>query len=281
MPQHVLFLSFGDDCCGIFHDEVFGVIRGYIDESHEGSRYPKFFTLSCSLAHGGDWEFIEAAWRWVLSEKNRELISQRRKPISRYHAVDCFNRNKEFKGWSREERDRFVLQLFEVFRAFPTSHVSLTMSAEDIREVWPENEDNPLHFAYYILLRLIMMTIGEHRSELRIVGKISLIHERCGEFGESLLKGFNHMVGDPEFEHHRLFTTIAPMGWEDCIPLQPADLVAYELFGDMKRYALFRNPSRSLLALQEMPNFLRYSRQIQKKDLIMVRQMQERESAKK
>jgi hypothetical protein len=261
-------------CCGKFHDEVFGVIRGYIDESHDGKGTPKVFTLSCTLAHGGDWEFIETAWRWVLDEKNRELVAQRRKPLSRYHAVDCFNRSNEFEGWEKDERHRFVMRLFEIFRHFPTAHVTLTMSALDIREVWPENEGDPLHFAYYILLRLMMMTIGKNQYDLRVAGKTSLIYERCGKFGQSLLKGFNHMMDEPEFEYRHLFTTIAPMGWEDCIPLQPADLVAYEMFRDVKLQALGKNRSASLSALFGMPGFRSISTQVEKHHLIGVRNMQ-------
>jgi hypothetical protein len=192
---------------------VFGVVRGYIDESYEGQKIPQFFTLSCSLAQEGEWEFIEAAWRWVLSERNRELIADGRNLISRYHAVDCFNRAREFKGWSQEERDRFVMSFIEIFRHFPTAHVSLGMSARDICAVWPENKDDPLHFAYNVLLRLMMLEIGRHQHMLGVDGKISLIHERCGDYGESMLRGFNTMMDDPTFSYRHVYTTLGSSGW--------------------------------------------------------------------
>ncbi len=278
--QHVPVREFwGSLCCGNFHDEVFGVIHGYIDESYDGEKLPNFFTLSCSLAHGGDWAFIEALWIWVLGKKNKELVAAGREPIRRYHAVDCFNRSNEFKGWSQGERNQFCKELFEVFRPFPTSHIALTMSARDIHEVWPEKTQNPLHFAYYLLLRLMMLTIGKDQAKLGMLGKTSLVYERCGEFGESLLKAFNHMKDDSQFEYGHIFTTIAPMGWEDCIPLQPADLVAYEIFRDAKRRALSKEMHLSLSALQDLENFRRISADVTKKDLVWLRGMTDRQES--
>jgi hypothetical protein len=36
-------------------------------------------------------------------------------------------------------------------------------------------------------------------------------------------------------KHRNRFTTIAPKGWEDCVLLQPADLIAYENFKIIER----------------------------------------------
>jgi hypothetical protein len=115
---------------GCFHDWVFGVITtlGYIDESYEGVTVPDTFTLSCSLANGADWAFIETAWRWILAEKNNSPLAEGRKPLSRYHAVDCFNRKREFSDWEKEERDAFVRKLFGVFEMLTTSHITLTIN---------------------------------------------------------------------------------------------------------------------------------------------------------
>jgi len=41
---------------------------------------------------------------------------------------------------------------------------------------------------------------------------------------------FNHMKNDETLVSHERFTTITSMGWEDCVPLQAADLLAYGNF---------------------------------------------------
>jgi hypothetical protein len=38
------------------------------------------------------------------------------------------------------------------------------------------------------------------------------------------------LISDPTLARRHLFTTIASVGWEDCVALQPADLLAYENF---------------------------------------------------
>ncbi len=247
------------------------MVRGYIDESYEGVRVPEIFTLSCSLACGGDWAFIEVAWLWIVGKKNKSLLEQGRKPIDRYHAVYCFNRKKDFDGWSRSERDSFVSELFSVFEMFPTAHVALSISAKDIAEVWPENQEQPLHFAYNILIQVMMIEIGRNGIRLSLNEKISLIYERS-DYGESLLRGFNKMKDDPTFRYQDRYTTLAPMGWEDCAPLQIADLVAYELFRDMKRRKKGRAMNLSLAALVSKDNFKLISKHLEKQHLTDLRE---------
>lgn len=278
-PQYIPVINLWERLhSGIFNDEVFGVvmIHGYIDESYEGVKVPDIFTLSCSLAYGADWAFIEAAWLWVIAKKNEELVREGKKPIKRYHAVDCFNRQEDFEGWDREkERDPFVEKLFRVFEMFPTSHITLSMSAKDIAEIWPENDEQPLHFAYNLLIRFLMLEIGRNRTLLGLRGNISLVYERS-DYGESMLKGFNRMMDDPTFVYRDIFTTLAPMGWEKCVPLQPADLVAYEVFRDMKRRTKGKPMNRSLRALVEKDNFRLLSKHLNRENVIELREMHDR-----
>jgi hypothetical protein len=56
-------------------------------------------------------------------------------------------------------------------------------------------------------------------------------------------------------EHHTIFTTIAPFGWEDCVPLQPADLVAYENFKDAMRKVAPRDRRKALEVLVNLDSF--------------------------
>ena len=154
---------------------------------------------------------------------------------------------------------------------FPTSHITLTISGKDIAEIWPENKEQPLHFAYNTLIKFMMLEIGRNHPILGLRGNVSLIYERS-DYGESMLKGFNRMMDDPTFRHRSLFNTLAPMGWESCIPLQPADLVAYEAFRDMKRRVKNKPMHPSLKALVEKDNFQLLSKRIERKNLIDLRE---------
>jgi len=237
---------------GRFEDETFVILSGFIDESYDGKAIPEVFTLSCILASGSEWPWIEWAWQKVLEEKNAALISVGRKPLSRYHAVDCHERERDFKGWSREERDEFVFKLFVVFRRHHTSHIAMSISVRDLLEIWGEDVQNPMSLAHDLLLGFIMNEIGISFEEENFHRKVALFYERS-DYGLDLQNTFNRLMGaDDSFRFKDVFTTIDSMGWEDCIPLQLADLVAYEAFGNAKRMRAEKPMSKSLEALLSM-----------------------------
>jgi len=99
---------------------------------------------------------------------------------------------------------------------------------------------DPLPSCYRESLKFIMLEmvaqINDAKRKLRQVKplKYVLFHERCS-YDTAYLEAFNQMMDDPTFNGKELFSTIAPLGWEDCIALQPADMIAYEAFKDALR----------------------------------------------
>jgi hypothetical protein len=61
-----------------------------------------------------------------------------------------------------------------------------------------------------------------------------LFHDRCN-YDEDLLRAFNKMMDDPSFAGKEMFSTLAPLSWQQSLPLQAADLFAYENFKDSER----------------------------------------------
>lgn len=231
------------------------VFRGYIDESYDGKQVPDVFTLSCLIAEGNVWPWIELAWTNVLDNKNAELRAACRPTIARYHAVDCNARERQFEGWEPQERDEFVKELFKVFRRHETSTVSFSIGGRDLLEVWGASKENAIPVAYELLMRWIMIEIGVSHGEEGVKEKVALFFERS-DYGHVLQRTFDQTLDDPTFRYGDVFTTIAPMKWQDCIPLQPADLVAYETFRNAKSWRSGQQNLRpSLEALLEMNSF--------------------------
>jgi hypothetical protein len=75
--------------------------------------------------------------------------------------------------------------------------------------------------------------------------KIVLFHDRC-DCDANLLEAFNSIMNDEAFRGKHIFSTIAPMSWDDCIPLQLADLLAYENFKDTERHFTGRKRRKTL-----------------------------------
>jgi hypothetical protein len=222
------------------------LLRGYIDESYDS----RVFTLSCLMATSHDWMWIESAWKKVLRHKNKELKRAGRQQISRYHATDCNGRRNEFQGWSSEEQVAFVKELLSVFRKFMTNSVAYSIPIADFVAVFPRTEANPLPQMYGFLVKFLMTEINIQIAEIGVGHRlkplnITLFHDRSS-FDVIILDAFNQMIADPTFTGQKMFSSVRSTGWETCIPLQAADLIAYELFKDVSGKIAGRQRRKSL-----------------------------------
>ncbi len=217
-----------------FEKDLFTALVGYIDDS--GSAKSHLLTLSCVVGHGGMWWWIEEAWLKVLRMKNKELKAQGRMELSRYHASECSNLKREFEDWTIPEQIEFVGQFVKKVFRHPMGISSYTLDLRDLVAEFPEARNDPYPLAYILLLNHIVKYIAEKiLSDKRYIDdRIALIHDR-GSYDTVLLEAFSNLRNDETLMHRDRFTTIEPMGWEECIPLQPADLIAFCNFKTIER----------------------------------------------
>ena len=222
---------------------------GYMDESVKNDEW---FVLSCLVGHGTQWSYVELAWLRMLQKINESLKAQGRKTISRYHAADCSNLQREFKDWTKDEQIALTQKIVHIFRYHPLRVISYSVNLRELVSEIPETKPDPVGFACVLLLYFLMPEIWEviisNESSVDASDKVTLIHDRCAYDG-ALFDAFTQMKNDPNFQYADRFTTIAPFGWEDCIPLQPADLLAYENLkeAELKTAGLKRRKSLELL----------------------------------
>jgi hypothetical protein len=259
------------------------LIVGYIDESANN----KVFTLSCILTTPTKWGAIERKWKTVLRDTNKKLRRQGRPEISRYHAANCSSCKGEFEGWSVDEQIEFSKKLIAIIKYNMTTVMAYSMPLDDFIAVYPERSKSPEKEMYGLLLKF-MMTQLIHDIEQQADGhslkpyKIAFIHDRSNRDGD-MLSAFNQMKDDITFEGRHHFTTIASMGWEDCIPLQAADLLAYETFKDASnRISAIPRPRRKSLEslFEQDTQFGGHSLSFNRKALEMLRKSQEENKAK-
>lgn len=208
---------------------------GYIDESYDAGPQPRTFALTCTIAPASEWLWIAWAWENCLSEKNDELRAQGRKLISRYHAADINNFRKEFKGWDGSERDAFHEKLLrKVFARHTWGYEGYAINLQELAQEWTQTACDPREFAYHILLQFLMFEIGRGVSKELSGWEVNLFHEHCAYDG-TLRSSFERLLADPTFAYKGVFTTLEATRWQDCVPLQPADLIAYENFKEVHR----------------------------------------------
>ncbi|MDP9158799.1 MAG: hypothetical protein M3O09_01025 [Acidobacteriota bacterium] len=198
--------------------------------------------------------WFELDWVKVLAAKNKELTKQGRPLLSRYHAADCSSRVNEFAGWTTPEQIDFTKSLIGVFRKHQINTVAYSLNLRELGQEIPESADDPKKYAYKLLLRFLMLEIGENQLKPIKNSLVGIIHDRCAYDG-ALLETFNLALVDPTFEYSTRFTTIASMAWQDCVPLQPADLVAYENFKEAERHILSRDRRKSLSSILDLDSF--------------------------
>lgn len=230
------------------------LLHGYMDESYGGPE--NLFTFSCLLATGKVWNDVTRTWKLHLAAVNKKLKKQGRPLISRYHASDCSGRRNEFEGWSKDERDQFVLGLFGIFKRFRLQSIGYVTQIDDLNEVFDDWPDDPLKTAYTVLTKFTVSMISHDCSGLRSP-KITLFHDYTadGRYDTAILNAFMQIRNDPNFRFASYFTTIAPLSWEDCVPLQPADLVAFEVFKEAEAQERARKSRKSLEALIKLETF--------------------------
>jgi hypothetical protein len=255
------------------------ILHGYMDESGNS----RFFTLSYLLARPKEWMWIESEWKKVLRQKNEELKKAGRQQISRFHAADCSSRLGEFKGWSVEEQIAFVKRLLVIFHKHMTSVVAYTVPINDFKAVFPEHKEDTLGALYRILTQFLMnQTVWDIQEQ---AGKqalsrvtIALIHDRS-DYNQQILNGFDHAKNDSTFEGREIFVSITAQGWEDCVPLQAADLLAYETFKDAENQVIGRTRRKSLTSILEGSAFGGRSKSFRRDTLELFRQVLDADAA--
>jgi len=253
------------------------LLRGHIDESIDKAQ--NIFTLACLISTGKEWAELERAWGIYLTGWNKRLAKSGRPPITRYHASNCRNLKGEFECWTTDEQRELTKGLLDILkRSARLNTIAYDINLEDVCEVFPEAKKDRLRAAYSIVTKFLIKTIADDVAAHDPTGRISLVHDRC-DYDGIILGAFNKMVKDPDFVHGAYFTPITSQSWEDCISLQPADLVAYEVFKEAERRLKTpdKNQSKALLAMLDLPAFGIRSRTITRDVLYQIKAIMLRE----
>jgi hypothetical protein len=219
------------------------MLRGYIDES----RNKDLFVLACLISNGKNWFHLESEWLSLLESKNRELKGAKRKAISRFHAADCSSRLGEFTGWSTPEQIEFMKALLRIFNKYEFNQHTYAVSLKELSDAIPAVNKNPEGFAYVLLFSFILIDITKETLKFNKGALLNLFHDHC-RYNGALRHAYDELLSKPSpiFKQRHRFVSLTPMQWQHCVPLQPADLIAYENFKELERYYVQRDRRKSL-----------------------------------
>jgi hypothetical protein len=222
------------------------VLVAYMDESGTHANAP--ITLVCALVNRLIfWSRMELPWR-----KDLGLLG-----LAWFHATDCENRKKDFEHIERPQRDRLVEDLSTLVCA-QQPHV---IAAAVIRSDWDREASSaiknrfidPYYFCFEHCLQKITKWSDAHAGG----EPVALVIAKQEEYQDRAAELYRIYSQSTTFDGHRLGRF--GMGSPRClIPLQAADLVAYETYQyQVGRIRKSTNPVRPAFSriLAELPLF--------------------------
>jgi hypothetical protein len=246
----------------------------YIDESYN----PRTFCVGGLLAPVRMWTAIETSWKQRIDYENRWSVKHGFPPISRYHATYCANLKREFSpknGWDIPRQIRFSKRLCGIIGSNGPCGIVHGGGISDIQKHLPRDATTAKELLYHTSIMLHLMTVSRVMNKRYPDDKVTIYYDRTKDFGHVARNAFDSFMKDPAAKHlSKCFITMAPMGWEDCIPLQPVDLFAYEgmkrVDGSLQGSDQIRKALTALLGNDRMPVLIEHFTDQKFADLVRI-----------
>ncbi len=190
------------------------MLKAYMDESgtHAGS---PAVTVGLYVGKPRGWQAWTKDW------------NAHKKPIRVYHAVDAHNRTGEFEGWERPARNEFVGNLLPVMARHPIMGVAVGIhlgAFDAAMKAHPELRDmfgTPYAACFQWAVQTLLTMMDEHGDTQRV----AFFHE-CNDDQKDAEAAFAYIKAQKLLNDRVVSLTFG--GKEDYVPLQAADVLAYE-----------------------------------------------------
>jgi hypothetical protein len=227
-------------------------LRAYLDESgHSADPKLHYAGMAGFVAPADAWEEFEALW---------EAILRRLDVKEGLHMKNFAHSNGEFKGWSKDKREDLLGSLIGVIttiRPVPTGSV---VSVEDFNSLTEDQRGcfkDPYYMAFQQCTRGACLQAVGHEPE-----KVAMVYAYQKEFGTTAPQGVFSVdqAGNAEKLWHVMKNETIYGRWmgayssstpKELIPLQAADLLAYELTKEFENL-LFRPSDKMRWGLRQI-----------------------------
>lgn len=200
----------------------------YLDESYNSH----LFCVGGFLAPAQCWtREIVPRWSDRIDYENRQSAKKGFPAISRYHATDCANLRKEFakeKGWDENRQVLLSKRLCKIISGAKPCGIVVGGRIEDMKNYLPEAASIALESLYDVCFRMALIHAFEMLRRADPSAELRVIYEDSPRFG-AVARGSLESVRSAESYLQEFFTDDGgPENPRSCVPLQPADFLAYE-----------------------------------------------------
>lgn len=207
------------------------MLYGYLDETgHSSDETQQFNGMAGFLAQKRDWERVENKWKATLKMFG----------VQYFHMKDFAHFRGFFVGWSEQKRQKLFGKLMTHLESINPIPIGVIFDMAAFRSLPPQKLERlaePYMLSCAAMLSLaggMLDTIGLKRRAT-IVFSDQVQFRNCArdfyEYAVSCDSVVNKVIAPPEFGDMR-----------EVIPLQAADIIAYELYKECDRQ--FNAPSR-------------------------------------
>jgi hypothetical protein len=217
---------------------MFFVARNYTAYMDESCSEGLLMCVGGWLAHDITWEQVENRWDGRIRYENSRSVKRGEPKIDRYHASDLDNLKAQFRpenGWDRPRGIQFTKKLID---ALSKGRQSLSkpigicsgIFIPHMQEAFPGSRNEKIFKQHWAAYRVCMieslLTLAETMRRAFPREQVAVVYDR-GPYSSAAQSAFNSFKEGKTVNKDDI-VTMAPMGWENCTALQPADLMVYE-----------------------------------------------------
>jgi hypothetical protein len=215
--------------CSLLHPpgsqyKMLTVLRAYMDESgiHAGS---SICAIAGVVGSESEWEILERRWRRIIEDEG----------IAVFHMAEFESRQREFASWSNTRRHLFMEKLIEAIKARDVHCVGSALVRADYDGLSQDEKTWMTHgnpqYPYFLCFQHCIIESCHVADRLPAEEKVAFVFDRQQDFAAEATRLYNDLKDQQNWPNHeRLADIVAFASKRETIPLQVADLIAYESY---------------------------------------------------
>lgn len=195
------------------------MLFAYLDES--GSDDTKFLVVAGYVSTEHQWLKFSRQWVGALQSEGVRL----------FHASEFENRVGEFSDWSKGRADRLMARLCTIVRErtiFSFGHCVRVADFKDV--VTTIQARSRMRSAYSFCLQQCITGISEWARQRQKGALVHVFFEHGNKFSNDVISLYEQAAKNETMRNKYRIGSIKPRSKQSFVPLQAADLWAYEVF---------------------------------------------------
>jgi hypothetical protein len=201
-------------------ERVMANFAAYFDES--GTHDSPILALACYIATVEQWAHFLREWDEILKQES----------LTHFHMSKFEARRGEFAGWDNERRLRVQKRLISIIKRRVNvgifCAVNLAAYDEFITEWRREGFGSPYNFCVKLCLSLISFWAQKYERK----EPIAFVIEHGAGYNGELTASFNGIFANEQMRQYLRLGSLTFVDKKMALPLQAADLLAYEVWKD-------------------------------------------------